>query len=191
MVRIHILRIVLALPPLTGCAYEGMFFAEHAHLGAQIKVAPKTDARPIDVNIGYDRGLLAVVPRTAPGENAGSVISKTDLDIVLTTNSTIQNVFATGKAAKNISREGKNVAALFGQCFDETPGLKKRKDAAFSKLKKNRGNEQKIKILYQAVFPKRTVHWTTTQDEMFRELIARISAICDSEHDDEMLKLYE
>lgn len=194
MFHTRLLRTALALLSLAlaGCStYEGMFFVEHTHLGVQVKVSPETDAKPVDVNIGYDRGLLAVVPRTGAGENAGSVISKTDLDIVFTTNSTIKNVFATGKAAKNISREGKNVAALFGQCYDETVALKTRKQNALSRLERSRNNTEKIEQMYKRVFPKRTVHWTTTQDEMVRELIARINAICDSEHDDAMLKLNE
>lgn len=193
MFPIRLLRTVLVLLPLAGCStYEGMFFVEHTHLGVQIKVSPETDAKPVDVNIGYDRGLFAVVPRTGAGENAGSVISKTDLDIVFTTNSTIKNVFATGAAAKNLSRDGANIAALFGQCYDETPALKARKGAALSKLEKNKDDKDKLISLYEKVFPARTYHTlTTTRADMYRELRGRITAICDSETDDKLLKLYE
>lgn len=178
---------------LAGCrTYEGMFFVEHTHVGAQIKVSPETDAKPVDVNIGYDRGLLAVVPRTGAGENAGSVISKTDLDIVFTTNSTIKNVFATGAAAKNLARNGANVAALFGQCYDETPALKARKGAALARLEKAKADKDKLVALYETVFPARTYHpVTTTREELYRELRGRIAAICDSETDDKVLRLYE
>lgn len=121
----------------TGCSYtgyEGMFFAEHTHVGLQAKISPQADAKPIDVNLGYDRGIVAVVPRTAPGVNAGSVISKTDLEIVFMYDSTIKNVFATGVAAKNLARDGENVAALFGQCLDDTASLAAKKKAAREKL---------------------------------------------------------
>lgn len=75
-----------------------------------------------------------MVPRTAPGENAGSAISKTDLDIRFAYESRIKNVFATGVAAKNLARDGANVAALFGQCVDESQGLKDKKAKAKAKL---------------------------------------------------------
>jgi hypothetical protein len=127
MSLIHLLP-YFALVSLAGCStYQGMFFAEHTHVGAQIEISPEANAKPLNVNIGYDRGVAAIVPRTASGENAGSVISKTDLDIVFATNSTIRNVFATGVAAKNLARSGANVAALFDQCYDETDDLLEKK----------------------------------------------------------------
>src|SRR5574337_633021 len=98
MAFIRSLWVLPLMAYLSACSsYQGMFYAEHTHVGAQIKVSPETDNKPLDVNIGYDRGLLAVVPRTDSGKPAGSVISKTDLDIVCATNSVIKNVFATGK----------------------------------------------------------------------------------------------
>lgn len=176
-----------------GCSYKGMFFAEHTHVGLQAKISPQADAKPVDVNLGYDRGIVAVVPRTAPGENAGSVISKTDLEVVFMTDSKIKNVFATGVAAKNLSREGANVAALFGQCYDETDDLKKKKKAALAKLEPYRQastDKTKVEKLYTNVFPRRTIHWTTTTNEMIRALADRVDSICDSQADLELLNKY-
>jgi len=193
MTFIRLLWILPLLMYLSACSsYQGMFYAEHTHVGAQIKISPQTDNKPLDVNIGYDRGLLAVVPRTEPGQDAGSVISKTNLDIVFTTNSVIKNVFATGRAAKNITREGERVAALFGQCLEDVADLKTRKENALSKLDKIKTEKDKLKDLYQKVFPTRTYFLlTTTQDEMYRALHTHIGAICYPEEDDKTLKLYE
>lgn len=196
MLPVRLLSGVVVLMACAGCtSYPGMFFAEHTHVGAQIKISPQPDAKPLDVNIGYDRGLVALVPRTGEGENAGSVLSKTDLDIVFLTNSTIKNVFATGVAAKILAKDGAHVAALFGQCYGETETLKKAKQAAWEKLvehKKKDDDDSKGKVtaLYQSVFPKQTVHWTTTKDEMIRVLIDRINAVCDSDADLKTLDQY-
>jgi len=193
MTFIRPLWILSLLVYLSACSsYQGMFYAEHTHVGAQIKISPQTDNKPLEVNIGYDRGLFAVVPRTEAGRDAGSVISKTDLDIVFTTNSVIKNVFATGRAAKNISKEGERVAALLGQCLEDVADLKTRKANALSKLDKIKANNDKLKGLYQKVFPTRTYFpLMTTQDEMYRALHAHIGAICYSEDDDHTLTLYE
>lgn len=175
--------------------YQGMLYAEHTHVGAQVKLSPQADAKPIDVNFGYDRGFVAVVPRTAPGENAGSVISKTDLEIVFLTDSKIKNVFATGVAAKNLARDGSNVSALFSQCLDETDTLKKKKLTANDKLaeyknKDDKGSLDKLKKLHKAVFPNRSIYPWTTRDEMIRSLSDRIVGICDSETDSKLLDEY-
>ncbi|NOU08493.1 MAG: hypothetical protein HOO98_00525 [Nitrospira sp.] len=178
-----------------GCSYKGMFFAEHTHVGLQAKISPQADAKPIDVNLGYDRGIVAVVPRTAPGENAGSVISKTDLEVVFMTDSKIKNVFATGVAAKNLARDGANVAALFGQCLDDTAALAAEKKTAREKLEPYKDtvdadSKEKIQKLYKTIFPNRTVHSWTTQNEMFRALSNRINSICDSANDIKSLGEY-
>lgn len=178
-----------------GCSYKGMFFAEHTHVGLQAKISPQADAKPIDINLGYDRGIVAVVPRTAPGENAGSVISKTDLEVVFMTDSKIKNVFATGVAAKNLARDGANVAALFGQCLDETEALSAKKKAAREKLaahkqKNDEASKTQVQKFYQTVFLKRAVHYTTTKDEMIRALTDRVDSICDSKSDLELLEKY-
>lgn len=186
------LSIVMCLS-CTGCSYKGMFFAEHTHVGLQAKISPQADAKPIDVNLGYDRGIVAVVPRTAPGENAGSVISKTDLEVVFMTDSKIKNVFATGVAAKNLARDGANVAALFGQCYDETDDLTKKKKAALAKLEPYRqpsADKDKVKNLYTSVFPHRTIHLSTTTNEMIRALTDRVNSICDSKADLELFDKY-
>lgn len=175
--------------------YQGMLYAEHTHVGAQVKISPQADAKPIDVNLGYDRGFVAVVPRTAPGENAGSVISKTDLEIVFLTDSKIKNVFATGIAAKNLARDGSNVSALFNQCLDETASLKDKKVAARAKLaeyksKEDKDSLDKLTTLHKAVFPNRSIYPWTTKDEMFRSLSDRIEGICDSDTDSKLLDEY-
>jgi len=180
-----------------GCNnYQGMIYAEHTHVGAQIKVAPQADAKPIDINLGYDRGLIAVVPRTAPGENAGSVISKTDLEIRFASDSRVKNVFATGVAAKNLARDGVNVAALFGQCLDETDTLKDKKTKAKEKLfeyakKDDEASMKKLKGLYRIALPRRGIHDWTTRGEMLGALADRLAAICDSQSDLELVGKYE
>lgn len=185
---------VLALS--AGCTYQGMIYAEHTHVGTQIKIAPQADAKPLDINLGYDRGVIAVVPRTAPGENAGSVISKTDLEIVFLTDSKIKNVFATGVAAKNLARDGANVAALFGQCLDETDSLKGKKTKARVKLseyakKDDDVSKKKLEGLYRIAFPKRGIHVSTTKADMLRALADRLAGICDSQSDAELVEKYE
>lgn len=186
------LWILLLLVHISACSsYQGMFYAEHTHVGAQIKISPQTDNKPLDVNIGYDRGLLAVVPRTEYEGDAVSVISKTDLEIVFTTNSVIKNVFATGRAANNITRKGERVAALFGQCFEESPDFTKRKKNALAKLQTIQDSKDKVEGLYKNVFTAKTVTLLTTKDEMYKSLANRITIICDPKQDDDIMKLYE
>ena len=176
---------------LAGCSsYPGLFFTEHTHVGAQIKLTNTgADTRPLKVNIGYDRGLLAVVPRTESGGNAGSVISKTNLDIVLATNSIVKNVFATGVAAKRITSEPERVEALFGICH-ASDTMEDRKSKAYEKLKAMKDDETKLKSLYEKVFPKRKA----TQERAayyYEKLRARLADICDPERDLAVLKMYE
>jgi len=185
---------VLALS--TGCTYQGMIYAEHTHVGTQIKIAPQADAKPLDINLGYDRGVIAVVPRTAPGQNAGSTISKTDLDIRFAHESKIKNVFATGVAAKNLTRNAANVSALFGQCLDETQGLKDKKATAKAQLdaysqKDDQASLEKLKQLYKLAFPGRDVHTWTTRADMLRALGDRLAAMCDSQKDLDLATAYE
>ena len=91
------------LPLLMGCAkYHGVLFAEHTHFGAQIKLSP-TDDKPVDVNMGYDRGIFTVVPRTTQGAEASSVLSKTDLKVSFKEQGEVNNVFAAGDAARVIT----------------------------------------------------------------------------------------
>ncbi|MBX3120832.1 MAG: hypothetical protein KF784_17370 [Fimbriimonadaceae bacterium] len=189
-----VLVAVLALS--AGCTYQGMIYAEHTHVGTQIKIAPQADVKPVDVNLGYDRGIIAVVPRTAPGENAGSAISKTDLDIRFAYESRIKNVFATGVAAKNLARDGANVAALFGQCVDESQGLKDKKAKAKAKLseyskKDDDASRKKLEGLYGIAFPRREIHVWTTKADMLRALGDRLAGICDSQSDVELAGKYE
>lgn len=190
-----VLMTVLVLS--AGCKpYQGMIYAEHTHVGTQIKIAPQADAKPLDINLGYDRGLIAVVPRTAPGENAGSVISKTDLEIRFLSDSKVKNVFATGVAAKNLARDGANVAALFSQCLDETSDLKSKKAAAKAKLseyssKGDKDSIEKLQKLYKTAFPRRDIHVWTTKADMLRALGDRLAAICDSQSDLELVLEYE
>ncbi len=89
-----------------------MFYSEHTHFGLQVKVNPKEN-KPVDVNLGYDRGIFTVVPRTEKGKDASSVISKTDLCVRFVESSVIRNVFASGDAAKNITGDSGRVKALF------------------------------------------------------------------------------
>lgn len=179
-----------------GCTYQGMIYAEHTHVGTQIKIAPQADAKPVDINLGYDRGVIAVVPRTAPGQNAGSAISKTDLDIRFAHESRIKNVFATGVAAKNLTRNAANVAALFGQCLDETPELKEKKAKAKAHLdaysqKNDPTSLGKLQHLYKLAFPGRDVHDWTTKADMLRALGDRLAGMCDSQSDLDLVGQYE
>lgn len=190
-----VLMIVLVLS--AGCnRYEGMIYAEHTHVGTQIKIAPQAEARPLDINLGYDRGLIAVVPRTAPGENAGSVISKTDLEIRFASDSKVRNVFATGVAAKNLARDEANVAALFSQCLDETDTLKDKKTKAKAKLfeyakKDDDASAKKLEGLYRAAFPRRDIHVWTTKADLLWALADRLAGMCDSQSDVELVGKYE
>ncbi len=190
-----ILAVVLVLS--AGCNnYQGMIYAEHTHVGTQVKIAPQADVKPVDVNLGYDRGIIAVVPRTAPGENAGSVISKTDLDIRFAYDSKIKNVFATGVAAKNLTRDEANVAALFGQCLDETQALKDKKAKAKEQLdaysqKDDSASLKKLEGVYKMAFPERDVHIWTTKADILRALGDRLAGMCDSQKDLDLVKAYE
>lgn len=114
---------------LSACTpYPGLYYAEHTHFGLQVKVNPKEN-KPLDVNMGYDRGNFAVVPRTKKGHDgdAASVLSKTDLCVKFLESSVIRNVYASGKAANTITGEttkatsgatdntaAKRLEALFG-----------------------------------------------------------------------------
>ena len=178
---------VLIAVQLVGCSrYPGLFFTEHTHVGAQIKLSP-TENKPLNVNIGYDRGLLAVVPRTESGKNAASVISKTDLEIVLATNSLAKNVFATGAAARNITYVPERIEALFGICRASAT-IDDRKDKAREKLKTIKGDAEKLGSLYKKVYPKGKAD---KKDVQYEELSARLSGICDPERDLKVLSMYE
>ena len=100
----------------SACArYPGMFYTEHTQFGLQVKVNPREN-KPVDVNMGYDRGIFTIVPRTGKGKDASSVISKTDLCVRLVDSSVIRNVFASGEAANNITEDkekGARIEALF------------------------------------------------------------------------------
>lgn len=180
---------------LAGCSsYPGLFFTEHTHVGAQIKLTNTgADTRPLKVNIGYDRGLLAVVPRTKSGENAGSVISKTDLDIVLATNSIVKNVFATGVAAKNITSDPERVEALFGKCRASATMMEDRRSKAYEKLKAFKDDKTKLKTLFKRVFPKRKVplSFLRTASYYYEQLHARLADMCDLQRDLDVLTIFE
>ncbi len=107
------LTVLVVAGLLVGCSnYHGVFFAEHTHFGAQIKVNP-TENKPVDVNMGYDRGIFTVVPRTKKGEEASSVLSKTDIYVKWTERGEVGSVFATGQAAKDIAGDRAKEEALF------------------------------------------------------------------------------
>jgi len=79
--------------------YPGLYYAEHTHFGLEVKANPK-ETKAVDINLGYDRGVFAVAPRTKrPDGDAASVLSKTDLCIKFLESSVIRNVYASGKAA--------------------------------------------------------------------------------------------
>jgi len=113
MIRFNLHWLVTCFFAFSGCApYPGVFFSEHTHFGIQVKVNPKEN-KPLDVNLGYDRGVFTVVPRTAKDRDASSLISKTDLCVRLIESSVIRNVYASGNAAKQITTDASRVSALF------------------------------------------------------------------------------
>lgn len=188
MVFIRSLWVIVLIVPLTACTtYKGLSFVEHTHVGAQIKL-DTTNVKPVDVNFGYDRGLVAFVPRLGLEQDAASIISKTDLDIAFATSTTMRNVFATGKAATNLTKAGDRVATFFGECIGVSDTLATQKQTAIKKLtdaQKVKGNSEK---LYQEIFPTRS---TFMKDEsaMFKELNSFVSGVCDQEDADRLGKI--
>lgn len=104
--------LLLGIIALSGCAtYPGIFYAEHTQFGLQVKVNPREN-KPVDINMGYDRGTFTVVPRMAKGQDAASVISKNDLCVKFHESSVIRSVYASGEAAKNIAKDPARMTAL-------------------------------------------------------------------------------
>ncbi len=177
---------------LAACSpYEGMLFVEHTHVGADITLDPTDGPKPVKVDVGYDRGLTALVPRTQSGGPAGSVISKTDLDISFTGGSTTKNVFVSGKAAKNISREGRRVATLFGECVGESTELSRKKDAVLNKLDAYKDNSARLKELHEKAFPKVSAlsRVFLSNEAMYKELRAFVKGICDQNRESKLTEI--
>lgn len=71
MQRILILILGLGVSLLAGCAYRGAVYAEYTHYGLGVRSSVEA-AAPIDVELGYGRGVFSLVPKrtgtSAPGE---------------------------------------------------------------------------------------------------------------------------
>ncbi|PON14999.1 hypothetical protein C2W62_26160 [Candidatus Entotheonella serta] len=65
----------------SGCAYRGAVYSEYTHYGIGIRSAVE-EASPINVEVGYGRGVYALVPKREGGLSRGeaaSLISKNNL----------------------------------------------------------------------------------------------------------------
>jgi hypothetical protein len=182
------LWVVFMVLPLTACAYEGMLFVEHTHVGADITFDPTNGPKPVNVDFGYDRGLAALVPRTQSGGNAGSVISRTDLDIQFSGGSKNMNVFASGKAAKNITLSGVRVAALFGKCPGESEVLRTKKQETLDKLEEKKLDNKRLKKTHEEAFPYVSAfsRFLLSDEEILRDLRAFVKGVCDSNSQDKL-----
>lgn len=104
--------LIICAANLTGCAtYPGLFYTEHAQFGLQVKVNPREN-KPVDVNMGYDRGTFAVVPRAGKGQEAVSVISKNDICVRFAESTAVRNLYASGEAAKRIALKTDSMKAF-------------------------------------------------------------------------------
>lgn len=99
---------------LSGCIKGNMFFAEHTHFGLQAKVNP-TENKPVDINMGYDRGIFTLVPKknVSGTPEAASVVSKTGLCVRFVSKGVVKSVYASGAAANMITGKSKSAEALF------------------------------------------------------------------------------
>lgn len=79
----------------SACHYPGAIYTEYTHLGLGVRSSPES-ASPVDVNFGYERGVLAIVPKRADGKDATSLISRTDIGT---------NLNQTGKTLLQVSSD--------------------------------------------------------------------------------------
>ena len=124
MIRLIPMVALLVLIPLTGCTYKGLFFTEHTHFGLQMKVNP-AENKPVDVNMGYDRGIFTLVPKVEKSvekdgktiliTDAASVISKSNVCVRFASRGIVNNLYASGDAADELSNDPKRVKALFDE----------------------------------------------------------------------------
>lgn len=183
---------------LSGCSYPGLFFTEHQHVGVQLRISPE-ETKPVDVNLGYDRGLFAMVPRLEKGKDAASILAKSDFNITYRSNTIIRNVFASGRAANILTdnSEGKGqskLEALFDPEFACLQGsIHERVVAATTKLEEvyQAGDIEKIRLLYKDVFEK-DPQPSASDESVFFELDTRLSDLCENRPSDaKILELYE
>ncbi len=79
------LIIIIAVLCLGGCGYRGAVYSQYTQMGLQVKTSGET-ASPVDVNFGYDRGAMAIVPKRETGTwegEAGSIIARNNMDVQL------------------------------------------------------------------------------------------------------------
>ncbi len=80
MLRGSILILAMAVI-FSGCAYQGAVYSEYTHYGLGVRSAVE-EASPVNVELGYGRGVYALVPKREAGPSQGeaaSLISKNDL----------------------------------------------------------------------------------------------------------------
>ena len=89
-----------------GCQYRGAIYSQYQQVGIGIRSSPET-ASPVRVNFGYDRGVIAFVPKLEEGSlkgEAGSLISKNSVSANLSPGAasellTVDEAFISGNAA--------------------------------------------------------------------------------------------
>ena len=61
---------------ITGCVYNGAVYSEYQHFTlAGVRASPE-GATPIDITFGYDRGVIAYIPKKNGNGDSSSIIAK-------------------------------------------------------------------------------------------------------------------
>lgn len=196
MKNLKLLFVLSSIVSLSACQYPGAIYVEEVQVGLDVSVST-TDTRPLNVNLGYDRGMFAMAPKiNQKGGKAASLLSKSDMLMQFTNETVINNIFVSGQAAAYVAESEETMHALFQVC-DVTEEFSKKKQALVIKLGAIKGDAGKVKTLYQIIYPNGAL-WVGAnitpdqqRDYQFARLENKLSAICDPEGELETMEMYK
>lgn len=82
MKTLRLFTMLIALAGFSGCAYRGAVYSEYSQFGLDVRSTAESGA-PVKLSLGYDRGVVAYVPKLAGDKGeAGSIISWQDIGSV-------------------------------------------------------------------------------------------------------------
>ncbi|MGA2140430.1 MAG: hypothetical protein ABSH14_16350 [Verrucomicrobiia bacterium] len=70
MNRIHIAFLSVVVSLLTSCAYRGAIYSEYSQCALDIRASAQDANGPVKVNFGYDRAVLAYIPKRNSSTNS-------------------------------------------------------------------------------------------------------------------------
>lgn len=192
---LNLVKLSLISGVISACSYPGALFVEDVQVGLDVSLSTQ-DTRPVNINLGYDQSIFAVAPKQEAGKEAVSLLSKSDLFMQFTEETTINNIFVSGAAADKIVENHERMKALFLIC-DSSETLKAKKVAVIKKLGEIQNDSVKVKAVYSKVFPLGidggVFDITDAQQRSFQlgRLVDRLNVICDPDADLAILKIFQ